>query len=196
MRSLFFTLCLLALGTHESYAQKFHFGINAGVTASQLDGDELSGFNKIGYHVALVGGYSIKDAHWITVELQNTAFGSKRKNEDVEMNLQADLNSVNVLLAYSLRFGDSWDGVRKFRFMVGPKFNSILKASGPNISEDVIRNSFIAGQATFSYVPSKSFMIDLTYTHAFQNILTEELPTTDSLVPYYLTLGVTYYIFK
>ena len=196
MRSFILTLILLAICAVRGVSQKFHFGVNAGVIASQLDGDGLSGFNKIGYHAALVGGYSITDVHWVTVELQNTAFGSRRRNEDVEMNPETDLNSVNVLLAYSLRFGDSWDGVRKFRFMIGPKFNSILKANGPNIDEDVIRSSFIAGQATFSFVPSESFMIDLSYTHAFQNILTEELSTTDSLVPYYLTLGLTYYIFR
>jgi len=196
MRTIILSLFFLASCISQGYGQKFHFGINGGVTASQLDGDELSGFNKIGYHAALVGGYSITDVHWITLELQNTAYGSRRRNEDVEMNLQTDLNSVNILLAYSLRFGDSWDGIRKFRFMVGPKFNSILKANGPNIDEDVIRSSFIAGQVTFSFVPSGSFMIDLSYTHAFQNILTQELTTTDTLVPYYLTLGLTYYVFK
>jgi hypothetical protein len=196
MRSALLALTLMVVVAGPGFGQGFHFGINGGVTTGQLDGDGLSGFNKVGYHAALVGGYSISDAHWITVELQNTSYGSRLKNEDVEMNLEADLNSVNVLLAYSLRFGDSWDGVRKFRFMVGPKFNSILKASGPNISEDVLRNSFFAGQATFSYVPSDAVMIDLSYTHALQNILTEELPGTDSLVPYYLTLGLTFYFFK
>jgi len=170
--------------------------MSAAVTASQMDGDALSGFNKIGYQAAIVGGYPINEAHWIVVELQNSAFGSNKRNEDVGVSLEADLNSVNVLLAYSFRFGDSWDGVRKFRFMIGPKFNSILKASGPNINDEVVKSSFWAGQATFSYMPGEAFMIDLSYTHAFQNILSEDVLEADSLVPYYLGLGLTYYIFK
>jgi len=175
-------------------ARKFHFGVSAGVIASQVDGDELNGFHKFGYQVGLLSGYSFSDAHWFVLDLQYGTYGSKKKDEDVERNLESDLKSINILLAYSLRFGDSWDGVRKFRFIVGPKIHRLIKVEGPNISKDALKNQFIAAHVGFSYVASKSVLIDLTYTHSVVNLLKEPLMTTDTYVPYYLTLGVSYYV--
>ena len=188
-------LCLMCLST-LSYGQRFHFGVDAAVVASQVDGDELSGFNKIGYQAGLVGGYSFSDAHWLVLELQYAEFGSRRRNEDIEMNLEMDLGSINVLAAYSLRFGDSWDGIRKFRVLVGPKFQRLLKVEGPNVNESTLQRSFVSAHVGLSYVISESLLIDLSYTHAFGNLLLEPLRSTDSLVPYYLALGLNYYIFK
>ncbi len=177
-------------------ARKFHFGASAGVIASQIDGDALNGFHKLGYQLGLLGGYSFNESHWFAIELQYAAYGSNKKNEDVEENLEANLNSINVLLGYSLRFGDSWDGIRKFRFIVGPKYHRLIKVDGPNITKESLKSQFIAAHVGFSYAVSKSVLLDLTYTHSVMNLLKEPLKTTDTYVPYYLTLGVSYYVSK
>jgi Outer membrane protein beta-barrel domain len=176
--------------------RRFHFGISGGVIASQIDGDALSGFNKFGYQIGLLGGYSFNEAHWFVLELQYGSYGSNKKNEDVEKNLESDMKSINVLLGYSLRFGDSWDGRRRFRFIVGPKLHRFIKVDGPNISKESLKNQFIAAHLGFSFVASKSILIDLTYTHSVMNLLNEPLMTTDTYVPYYLSLCMSYYVSK
>jgi len=130
------------------------------------------------------------------MELQYGSFGSNKKNEDIERNLESELKSINVLLGYSLRFGDSWDGIRKFRLIVGPKYHRLIKVEGPNITKDSLKTQFIAAHLGFSYAVSQSLFIDLNYTHSLINILKEPLVTTDTYVPYYLTLGVSYYLSK
>ena len=191
---ILFPFLLLSLSTVS--AQKFHFGVNAAVVASQVDGDELSGFNKWGYRGGLLGGYSFNETHWLVLELQYADYGSRKRNEELDMNMEVDMGSLNVLVAYSVRFGDSWDGFKKFRVLAGPQFNRVLSASGPNIREDNIRQSFFSAHVAVSYVLTESVLIDLSYTHAVANILEEPLMLTDTLVPYYLSLGVNYYIFK
>ena len=185
---------VLSVSAQNDDTRKFHFGVSAGVIASQIDGDELNGFHKFGYQVGLMSGYSFNDAHWFVLDLQYGTYGSKKKDEDVERNLESDLKSINILLAYSLRFGDSWDGVRKFRFIVGPKIHRLINVDGPNISKDDLKNQFIAAHVGFSYVASSAILIDLTYTHSVMNLLKEPLMTTDTYVPYYLAIGVSYYV--
>ena len=187
---------LLVIVGHSALAQKFHFGINAAGIASQVDGDELNGFNKFGFRAGLLGGYSFTDAHWLVVELQYAEYGSRKRNEDVEMNFEVDMGSINVLAAYSWRFGDSWDGYRKFRLLFGPQYNRILNGSGPNITTDALRSGYISLHGAFSYVINEALLVDLSYTHSINNVLKEPMAMTDNLVPYYLSLGLNYYIFR
>jgi hypothetical protein len=182
------------VAAQDDSERQFHFGASGGVIASQIDGDALNGFHKLGYQFGLLGGYSFNDAHWFVIELQYGAYGSKKKNEDVEENLEADLSSINVLVGYSLRFGDSWDGKRKFRLIVGPKFHRLIKVEGPNIKKESLKSQFIAAHVGFSYAVTKSIFLDLTYTHSVMNLLNEPLTTTDTYVPYYLAFGVSYYV--
>ena len=94
-------LCVLGIST-PAIAQDFHFGVSAGVIFSQIDGDELSGFNKVGGEFGLLGGYSINDANWLVLNLQYSSFGSQRKDEDSGLSSEIGLRSINVLAAYSL----------------------------------------------------------------------------------------------
>lgn len=189
-----FTCCLVQVEAQNDPVRKFHFGASGGLIASQIDGDALNGFHKIGYQFGLLGGFAFNEAHWFVMELQYGNYGSKKKNEDVEENLESKISSINVLLGYSLRFGDSWDGVRKFRLIVGPKYHRIINVDGPTISKETLKNQFIALHLGFSYAVSPSLLLDLTYTHSLMNLLEEPLATTDTYVPYYLSVGVSYYV--
>ena len=180
----------------DAQDRKFHFGINAAMVASQIDGDELRGFNKIGLQGGLVSGYSFNDQHWLHVGLEYTSFGSNKRNEDAEMSTEIGMQSINVVVAYSIRFGDSWEGDKRFRVILGPKYQRIITVKSSDVNEDMLHKDFIAGYVGFSYIFSEALMLDLAYTHSFSNILKEELISTNSLVPYYLTLGLTYYVFR
>lgn len=121
---------VLPLFLTASYAQKFHFGGNISLVASQVDGDNLRGFNKLGYSAGLLGGFALSEESWFVLELQYTTFGSNQRKERSPVRLETDFRSINVLLGYALRFGDAWDGSKKFRALGGLRLHSILE-SGP-----------------------------------------------------------------
>ena len=176
--------------------QDFHFGASAAMIASQVDGDDLNGFNKFGGEFGLLGGYSINDANWLVLNLQYASFGSRRTDEDSGVSSEIGLRSINVLPAYSLRFGDSWDGQKKFRLVVGPKFQRIIGVESRDFEREDLRTMFVSGNLGLSYLISNSFIIDLTYTHSFQNIVKNPSEKTDTLIPYYLSFGLSYYLYK
>ena len=192
LSSVFLILSLVL--SSELSAQKFHFGASAGVIASQVDGDDLSGFNKFGYQAGLLGGYSLNPSNWIIINLEYASFGSKVATEFESTSVELDLGSIDILAAYSMRFGDTWDGQKRFRFVVGPKFHRFIEVNSPDLDRESIRNFMISGHFGLGFILTPSFILDLSYTHSFTNIFQGEPVDTDKLVPYYLSVGVSYYL--
>jgi hypothetical protein len=187
--------CLCVCLAVACHGQKFHFGATTGLVLSQVDGDNLTGFNHIGYSVGVLGGYSIDEYHWMLLELQYATLGSKRSSEASGMPLPTDFKAIGVMLAYSVQFGDAWDDTREFRFLIGPRYNAIVDADVSLLTEDDLRN-YLSFQATISYALSRNFLLDLSYSHALQNIMRKPLEDFDRLVPYYFSLGVSWYLHR
>ena len=175
-------------------SQKFHFGASAGIVASQIDGDNLRGFNKYGYQVGLLGGCSLNARNWIAVELRHATFGSVKRNEQATARVAVDLQSIDVLFAYSRRVGDAWDGQQKFRFLVGPRIHRVINAKSELVEKDDLSTFFISAHFGISHLISRSLLIDLTYTHGLMDILDTEFQGVSKLQPYYLSLGLSYYL--
>ncbi len=78
---LYLTLLLLLLFTSSVFSQRFLGAISAGINLSQVDGDEVYGFKKIGFN----GGPSVivpfgKDGKWsVTMEILFSMNGSYEK---------------------------------------------------------------------------------------------------------------------
>ena len=54
------------------YAQDFSFGLRLGPNFSQIDGDEASGYNKIGYHIGIFTSYPFSSIRSANLELSYT----------------------------------------------------------------------------------------------------------------------------
>jgi hypothetical protein len=176
-------------------AQQFHFGGGIGLVASQVDGDNLRGFNKLGYSAGIVGGFAIHPEHWIVVELQYATFGSNQRKETSAIKLETDLRSINVLCGYAIRFGDAWDGSKKFRAMPGLRLHALQKAVlGKEESLDLVDRYFVSLNLSFGLLLTDRWILDLTYNQGLSDILKEDREEISKLNPYYLTLGVVYYL--
>lgn len=133
----------------------------------------------------------------MVVELQYTTFGSNHRNEDIAVRLETEFNTVNVMLGYSLRIGDAWDGVRRFRVMAGPRFHSVQKARlGSMTDKDQVKSSFLSLHIGAGMLLTENLLLDVRYNHALSDILEIEIPEIESLTPYYVALGVTYYLYR
>ncbi len=189
-----FLFSIVCSGLH---GQKFHFGGTVAVVASQVDGDNLRGFNKLGYSAGLLSGYSFNSSHWLMVELQYATFGSNQNNEDNATRLETEFKTINVMCGYVLRFGDAWDGTKKFRISVGPRIHAIQKSKlGRDDGHALLDRYILSAHASFGILLSDSFILDLSYNQGLSNILKTELMGIDKLKPYYLSLGVVYYLYK
>ena len=108
-----------------SFSQDFSGGIFGGLSTSQVSGDNLSGFNKIGPRLGLYINRPIK---WyeIQLELQYLVKGSKKNNSEVSQNTNMNYNynfhlnyvGVPVLFCSNIR--------KNIKLELGTSFNFLI----------------------------------------------------------------------
>ena len=112
---------IFIIGLSKSFSQQFHGGITAGVSATQVAGDNLSGYNKAGI---FFGGYvnlDIGKNSSLQMELTYFQKGS-RVNPDSTNNFQQykfRANYVELPLFYKYKAG-------KFRVFAGPSLGFLI----------------------------------------------------------------------
>ncbi len=110
---LFISCCFI--GT--AFSQQFHAGIKAGVTASQISGDQLAGFNKAGLAGGGFVGLGLSEKFDLALEIMYMQKGS-RKNADPE---KEDYKSYLLRLNYfEIPLVLQWKFSKRFTFEAGP----------------------------------------------------------------------------
>ena len=82
MRFLFFSIVIFNITFGVANAQTFKGGIIGGFNLSQIDGDELAGFNKIGINGGLYTSAVISERWQLSMELLFAQQGSKQNPND------------------------------------------------------------------------------------------------------------------
>ena len=111
-----------------SFSQDFNGGVFGGLSTSQVSGDNLSGFNKIGPRLGL---YINRPINWygIQLELQYLVKGSKKNNSDV-------IQNTNLNYVYNYNFHLNYVGVpvllysnirKNIKLELGTSFNFLIK---------------------------------------------------------------------
>ncbi len=205
-------LCLFCFSIHFINAQGFHFGANLSGVTSQVEGDKLRGFHHHGFSFGLIGGYTFNADHYLVISPQFTFFGSNRKDErfSKEANqifVEMDLSTINTLFGYSYRFGDSWTEDKKYRVNAGLRVHRLIKANTHIIRTgrvgdvmivkgDDLPDFFLTLDLGVGLNLTPNIGLELSYNHAIQNLLKNQKVNITKLAPFYLSLGVSYYIFK
>lgn len=112
-------LCLLSLGAH---AQHFGGGAFVGLSTSQVTGDNLSGFNKVGFWGGGFTDYRFTPKSTMQLELTFIQKGSRQtptvKNGNVFYVM--NLNYLEIPVLYK------WYGIRNMSVEIGPQFGFLL----------------------------------------------------------------------
>ena len=210
--SLIILIPFFCLNFYSSFSQKqgFNFGIQTGINLSQIEGDNLRGFNKVGYNIGWLGGYSFNATNEIIVSGLYERLGSDRSGTRTSRFGNRPLAEVNlqlasIFLAFSQKIGDSWDGSQKFRYVVGLKYNNILSEKSQlfygdiddnlQLTKEDFKKHYISMKLGLGILIHKKTALDLYYEHALQNIIYSENATPlNKLVPFSLGLSISYYI--
>jgi len=116
-------LVLFCLSTLSSNGQGFHAGLRAGMTATQVDGDQLKGFDKAGVLAGLTLSRPIGDRTSVGMEMLFIQKGSfKPVNKDDNSYYRMRLSYVEVPFLFR------WKAGKKIRLETGPAFGVLVSS--------------------------------------------------------------------
>jgi hypothetical protein len=123
MKHFILSISVFLLLTGSAQAQQFYAGVKAGVSATQISGDQLSGFNKAGIVGGGFVGLELSELFNLGVEILYYQKGS-RKNADPE---KEDSKSYLLRLNYfEIPVVLQWKFSKRFSFEAGPTFAALV----------------------------------------------------------------------
>jgi hypothetical protein len=181
-------------------AQKFGGGITLGFNASQIDGDDLAGYNKIGWNSGLNTSYNLNDPWQINVDFLFSQRGSQSQliPDDTESLRKITLNFVElpVYIAYQdWKIEDGFYKVQGFAGLSAGRLFSIKNALG---DDDINSDNFLKND--LSYILGAKFMftkhlgITGRYTRSFLRMYKNPEDGSKSLLSYFLNFSLFYKI--
>ena len=96
MKKIFFLIIFFCCINYCSLSQEFNAGISAGISTSQVSGDNLAGFNKAGI---ILGGFvnrKINDLLMVQIEMIYIQKGSSNPNQNVNNLADIHLDYIEI----------------------------------------------------------------------------------------------------
>ena len=119
MSSRFLFLLLLCWAT-PVVAQSFLGGARGGIVTSQVDGDGLYGFDKIGLQAGFMTGKALKNERWeVWMELMYIQKGARQPNSDTSVGYKSKLNYIEIPLHLVYNY-------KMLAFEAGPSFSFLV----------------------------------------------------------------------
>ena len=185
------SMSVLVAGSLE--AQRFDAAVLAGVTVSQLDGDNSAGYNKVGLIGGLDGIILLSEKMEVSVGLHFNQQGSR-----CETNLDAgapcgvlkiNLNYVDIPVLFHYKDWKSGSGDHyRLQFNIGLGYGRLISGKaqdrfGDEVPTDQLRKDQISGQVGFHYNFDErlslgvrhSRAINLLYDASDNNFFTDSL---------------------
>lgn len=152
-KGVILTLSLL-LATFSVFSQKFHGGFSAGLSATQISGDQLSGFNKAGIYAGAFSNVYLGSKSVLQLELNFIQKGSRktaRADKGDYVWYKCNLNYIEATLAYRLLLA-----MRLF-IDLGPQLGVIMKTENLEDGFDVGGNPLSIDRPAFKRLDFSAF---------------------------------------
>jgi len=185
----------LILMASAVYAQTFRAGVVFGANASQINGDFIAGFNKVGLHLGLKVVSDITEKMAWSTELLYSERGSRTGSRFGDpFTISINYVEIPVLISFKDWFKEDY---YKMHFEAGASLGRIVrekvKDTGGNARIEGLNQtdlSFIAGATVYS---SQHLGFSIRYTHSI-NLLRDERkhPGLTRYRGYFLTLRAVY----
>lgn len=190
-------MVLLCCLLHSVTAQTFSAAATIGLTASQVNGDLLAGYNKLG----LQGGLKVDintNSNWIgSVELLYEQRGSRSKlGSGDARKMHLDYLSMPILVGYR-----DWAQDDYFRMLFeaglsyGRLFRNEVSLLGIGESVEEFNKNDVSYILGATYYASPRFAYSFRYTNSLNFLLNlPDQPEFGRLRSFYLTFRVLYYL--
>jgi len=197
--------------TTSIYSQKieFNLGLSAGFLSSQVEGDNLKGFNMSGFSLGLNGGFNINDNSEIVVATVFQKLGSARDGEPFQINsgnrlTEIEMRQIGIEMGYAISFGANQNGVNQFRQLIAFKLNAIGKIdgkffpntnAGPVLEKQDFGRYYLSSKLAFGMYITQKWSLDFNLEYGLQSIIDpREEFGIERLVPFHYGLGLSYYL--
>jgi len=202
-KSLVFLFFFIFFSQTNNFAQqqRFKAGLNIGLTAAQINGDESAEFNKLGLTAGVRAYTILNEKSDILIEILFSQRGSRTKvlNGTTIPQKIIQLNYIEVPVIYTIKdwYQDDED-YHKMHFQAGLSYgrlfsnrfeNTALEVTAPFLRENDF--SWLAG-ITFHTNAHVGFYA--RYTRSMNLLFKNEAdnPNANSLLSFFLTFGGTY----
>lgn len=201
-------ILLLCLTAFPLFSQRFSAGIVGGLNASQIDGDMLAGFDKVGLTGGLKAIINFESAFDAQVEFLYTQRGSRPDIFTPEFDPDIEISLHYIELPVLVTIGDWWqeeDGYFKVGAHAGLSYARLITARTFDYfhpdeqSYDLLVPYFNENDLSWilgvSYRMSKHFGLTGRYTRGITPLLGHKNNTLQHqrLLTYYLTFRLEYY---
>lgn len=196
----FICISLFLIISDVILAQKFGGGITLGFNASQIDGDDMAGYHKIGWNSGLNTSYNLNDPWQINVDFLFSQRGSQSQliPDETESLRKITLNYIElpVYIAYQdWKIEDDFYKVQGFAGLSAGRLFSVKNALG---DDDINGDNFLKND--LSYILGAKFMfskhLGMTgrYTRSFIKMYKNPEDGSRSLLSYFLNFSLFYKI--
>jgi hypothetical protein len=178
---LWMAVILIPAAAQSQRTQRFQAGLIAGLTASQIDGDESAGYHKVGLQAGLRGIVRLKGKQDASLEILYTQRGCRNEPETPPF-FSTTLNYIEVPVQWHYKdwlveHGDESDNYYRVQFNAGLSYARLLDYNdkyedGFGISAalpDLNRNSicFLIGA---SFYATRHIALNVRYHRAFNRL--------------------------
>lgn len=184
---------------------EFTFGVRTHVILSQVDGDNLTGFSKVGYDLGIEGGYILSPSSRIIIGQGFSKIGSNSKNPQVgsgDYIAKVDLLTANLFLGYAHHFNLGWENSRSHIIQLGVRYHYVIKNNSSLIYNsfdtdlplnlEEIKNQFPSLHLGFSRKIVSDLRVEIFGEYGLNYLLDASPNQSSKLIPYHLSLGVAY----
>lgn len=130
-----FLFCLFFLPENGMAQQRFKAGLIFGLNASQLEGDDSAGYNKLGLHGGLRGVTMLKDKMDLIIEMLYSQRGSFAKFVQGDMKVNLQYVEIPVMVSYKDWYLED-EEYFKVQAVGGLTYSRLLKASAIGSQHD------------------------------------------------------------
>lgn len=199
---------ILSLSPVDLIAQRFSAAAVAGVNASQIDGDQLAGFDKMGLTGGVKAVVNLESAFKLNVEFLFTQRGSKPDlfNPEFDPDIEIHLNYAEIPVYVSL--GDWWQEEGEYHKVsahAGISFGRLISAKTFDYfhpSEESLdrlvpyfNNTDLSWLVGATYHFNSKWAVTGRYTREIVPLLSPEKHNLaiERLLSYYITFRMEYY---
>ncbi len=198
LRYKYILFIILFVGLNQiSYSQKFNGGLIFGFNASQIDGDQLAGYHKLGFNTGLGVSYGLENNWLVNVDFLFSQRGSRSRYIESVPVRSLTLNYIELPVYASYQ---DWyikdENYYKIQGIAGLSFGRLFSVKNGLDDPDIGGENFLKNDIGFllgaKFFFNKHWGINGRYTRSISRMYKAPNDGTKSLLGYFLNFGLIY----